>query len=434
MATISKSDVKLDDTPYTWRRIREKSTIVSGNTYGPWTFKSLTQQSTNLITNLRKERQWFNESNYSALMKAKAVIPDHNYQFKSWAGKSSAVRLLGPQTTVYYGLRERTVYEYQKCPVLYSLNSNWSISISDLAVKLQKKVKGNQVNVPVFLAEAGKTATMVHDRATKIARLFMAAKKGNFSYFFDNLHITAKKPGKRKVRQWNKRFIADSTGTTASLILEYRYGWVPFMLEVQAATNTLMDVCDLPVNRRFRAKVSAKKEFVTNSNGNILLNASADGAVVADAIILRKESARLVWYYEPTPGSIPGRFGLFNPLEVAWELVPLSFVVDWFLPIGDYLSQFDMPFRFSHLGGTFGQMRSNVTTCVNFRSYSTANGQAIEGPTSVQGTHVEVLRSALSGIPMANLSSISFQPDVGSVRAISGIALLRQIIPNLLKR
>jgi hypothetical protein len=30
--------------------------------------------------------------------------------------------------------------------------------------------------------------------------------------------------------------------------------------------------------------------------------------------------------------------GLADPLSVAWELTPWSFVVDWFLPVGDYLN------------------------------------------------------------------------------------------------
>jgi hypothetical protein len=33
--------------------------------------------------------------------------------------------------------------------------------------------------------------------------------------------------------------------------------------------------------------------------------------------------------------------GLTNPAEVAWELVPFSFVVDWAIPIGTFLGQLD---------------------------------------------------------------------------------------------
>lgn len=32
------------------------------------------------------------------------------------------------------------------------------------------------------------------------------------------------------------------------------------------------------------------------------------------------------------------QFGLANPTAVAWELVPFSFVADWFVGIGDYLA------------------------------------------------------------------------------------------------
>jgi len=31
------------------------------------------------------------------------------------------------------------------------------------------------------------------------------------------------------------------------------------------------------------------------------------------------------------------QFGLANPLSIAWELVPWSFVVDWVLPVGEFL-------------------------------------------------------------------------------------------------
>jgi hypothetical protein len=35
------------------------------------------------------------------------------------------------------------------------------------------------------------------------------------------------------------------------------------------------------------------------------------------------------------------QLGMANPLSLAWELLPYSFVVDWFLPIGQFLSSLD---------------------------------------------------------------------------------------------
>lgn len=33
-------------------------------------------------------------------------------------------------------------------------------------------------------------------------------------------------------------------------------------------------------------------------------------------------------------------FGVINPATLAWELIPFSFVVDWFIPVGSYLNSF----------------------------------------------------------------------------------------------
>lgn len=44
------------------------------------------------------------------------------------------------------------------------------------------------------------------------------------------------------------------------------------------------------------------------------------------------------------------RYGLTDPLTVAWELLPLSFVVDWFVPVGAFLDSLGLPLGlvFSH--------------------------------------------------------------------------------------
>lgn len=48
------------------------------------------------------------------------------------------------------------------------------------------------------------------------------------------------------------------------------------------------------------------------------------------------------------------RMGITNPLYVAWDSVPLSFIVDWVLPVGQYLNGFDallgMKFKGAHIG------------------------------------------------------------------------------------
>lgn len=52
------------------------------------------------------------------------------------------------------------------------------------------------------------------------------------------------------------------------------------------------------------------------------------------------------------------------PLSIAWELVPFSFVVDWFVPVGDVLNRFE-PKRF------LGSLAANVTVFQRWHSVKT---------------------------------------------------------------
>ena len=59
--------------------------------------------------------------------------------------------------------------------------------------------------------------------------------------------------------------------------------------------------------------------------------------------------------------SIPRSLGLINPSTVAWERLPWSFVIDWFIPIGSYLDSvgFFGGLRLSYAQSTFIQTRGN---------------------------------------------------------------------------
>jgi hypothetical protein len=46
------------------------------------------------------------------------------------------------------------------------------------------------------------------------------------------------------------------------------------------------------------------------------------------------------------------QLGLIDPLEVAWEVLPWSFVVDWFLPVGNWLQTLSATAGLSFKGGS----------------------------------------------------------------------------------
>jgi hypothetical protein len=68
--------------------------------------------------------------------------------------------------------------------------------------------------------------------------------------------------------------------------------------------------------------------------------------------------------------------GITNPLLVAWDAVPLSFVVDWFLPVNNWLKQLD-----TYSGFTLASVKRVrfTRTTTNVRSNRT-NPKITEGP------------------------------------------------------
>lgn len=360
---------------------------------------------------------WTNTPNYRAMRASHTPLPTNRlvYLYQEGVGGNAGYVWGSDRYTFSPGF-------YIFPPATTGSDAIFASLASAAAAQLIERAKGSQWNAPVFVAEARKTSAMVYQRAHHLVSMAQALRRGNITHFFKLFHPTAPPPPKNGVNRFNKRFGTDPRGAAANAWLEYTYGWTPFMNDVRSAVNTLMDVVDRPDNRIgrvFSQKKSHNESYTPELIGYAwepFLRGWIQGKVLTDL------SYRLTWYFKPSSADLPGRFGLTNPAEVIWELVPFSFVADWFLPIGDYLKSLDAPWRFVHHGGAYGAREEyNI-------SYSPTRA---EGWNYVYGGYSKsrtlgVYRGALDSIPMPTLASMSFEADVGARRAISSIALLRQ--------
>jgi hypothetical protein len=136
-------------------------------------------------------------------------------------------------------------------------------------------------------------------------------------------------------------------------------------------------------------------------------------------------SRRAKWRFKAKAADLPGLFGLVNPFEVAWEIVPFSFVADWFLPIGRYLSALDVPLRFEHIGGSKGwRMQEMATTTPTYATYGGAQVPAVSGICTLH--RVTGWRKKLTSAPTPSFSDMTFRPGLNATRATSAVALLWQ--------
>lgn len=189
----------------------------------------------------------------------------------------------------------------------YSIPGDGSELIDIVWSKLRRKVLDQDFNAPVFLAEAGKTVDMIVNTATRLTRAYSAFRKGRLKVMFDELGVTPRTSG----NSW----------------LEYKYGWMPLLMDIHGGAKFLAE-------REFKPKIQTLK--ATSKKTLDILTASQPSLVgKTDFVAKAWVTVRL---NEPNVATV-NRLGGLNPLLVAWELVPFSFVADWFVNIGDCLAE-----------------------------------------------------------------------------------------------
>lgn len=184
----------------------------------------------------------------------------------------------------------------------------------DVVPKLLEKWRNSDFNVGVTVLEGRESARMVANRLISLANAARDLKKRNLSGAIG--HLMGPVPRSSKRRAGRKLTSYDISGAW----LELQYGWLPMVKDIYSLSEAL--------------KVQGRKNRISAYSKNEILT----GTVNVGKVDVHQNEKRLhmIVDCDHTP-SMAERFGLTDPLTIAWELVPFSFVVDWFLPIGDTL-------------------------------------------------------------------------------------------------
>lgn len=116
--------------------------------------------------------------------------------------------------------------------------------------------------------------------------------------------------------------------------------------------------------------------------------------------------------------------GITNPLYLSWELMKYSFVIDWFVHVGDFLSSLDAAFGCSFVAGC---VTTGVRASQELRWYQsgvTSPGNSIFSDYSEKDENFSVDRSTLLTFPLLTLPA--FKDPRSLEHALNAIALLRQ--------
>lgn len=321
-----------------------------------------------------------------------------------------------------------------------------------IANLLQKLGEGKAATL-VTLAELDKTANHVAKTATRIYRALKALRRGEFGAFTSALGVSYTS---RQRRRFNKRYdraksldaqehryswSISRTETQSSRIrefmaetwLEYRYGWRPLLKDVDDHARALAELSIERSNlvRWATGKAQTSKKFKS-------YDAAAGGGL--DIQEKATYDRRFVQYgvgYRISNGTFSSydQLGIGNPLEVAWEIIPFSFVADWFLPVGTFLSSLTATSGLVFVTG-YKSIRNVSQTDFSFQGNgkTTVSGGTRYGPlrggAKGQRFIMDQIRSKLTDFPTASFPGFRDPRDNksgGLIQALSAIALLQSL-------
>jgi len=197
-----------------------------------------------------------------------------------------------------------------------------------LQSKLVNAVKDHNFNLAVAVAEGHKTLEMIHSNMSKIGNAILAVKHGNFARAARCLG-TQHRPSSLRSKDVSGRW------------LELQYGWKPLLQDVYNGMGAWHILTAPP--RQSSIIVTTSTHEMPKDTSNSPTNYTGFGT--------RRAVGRLQ-YVMTEDLSVQRSLGLYDPLSVAWEVLPYSFVADWFIPIGTYLENLN---TIPHLKGTFVQ-------------------------------------------------------------------------------
>jgi len=281
--------------------------------------------------------------------------------------------------------------------------------INTAEVKALNKLKSQDLHLGNFLAEGRRTINMVAGTALTIARGINRFRHSSPSGW---INVTRYQRGNLPPSKWN---------CIPNAWLQLQYGWLPLLSDVYGAINHL--------DRRSRFEIP----YVTVRSGadsTDIIVKTVSGATFASVAHLEFEQlqqARVTLVYGLIDAQLAelSSLGLINPVEIVWELLPYSFVVDWLVPIGTWLSALTADAGFQFVTGTKSLRSSLKFKGIRDVSYSAPNTvTSISAPT-YSGHAKSYTRTCYAGSPVPGLYVKS---PLSVKHMLNALALLAQSI------
>lgn len=278
-----------------------------------------------------------------------------------------------------------------------------------------------EANLAQDIVQLNNTLKVFVTTTSRIAKSVLFLKHGNISGAIKSLwggHRPEFRTGKRPRRG----------ATLADNWLEMQYGWKPLLQDVHGAMRSLAYYMNNEADNLVRS-ISASASSVSETQTPIT-DPRVHQTSIGEFYEYTKTHVRIGIRYRV--GNATTQFlsqtGFTNPLNLAWEVLPFSFVADWFLPVGPYLQALHAWDGLVFLDGFLVQFTRRIRSgyiswgpgrIVWYDSYDTQYaGEAM-------GEGIRFDRTKLSSFPSPRIPS--FKNPLSVTHALNGVALMRSL-------
>jgi hypothetical protein len=225
------------------------------------------------------------------------------------------------------------------------------------------KLGDMKVDLSVTLAETVKTVDLFADHAADLFGYLLAIKRG---------------------RRPRNRF--GTTKDLASGYLQYKYGVLPLSMEVKGAYELATEA----IQRK--GQILSAERYIKQEYNRSIGTLGNWRNVTQDLEV--GGSCKLYAEINLPFARQTARIGLRNPLLLGWEIIPYSFVIDWAMPVGNFLEALTATEGLTFVGG-YTNVRGKGTIKGDIAIPANSTGT----PQSVEYDIFHINRKVLSGFP-----------------------------------
>ena len=318
-------------------------------------------------------------------------------------GKHAGSHYLSNSNAVWAGMQGSGRYPID--------NGSENISLQKAKASLDKA----ELQLGVALAELTTTIAMLTKALTDLRKYLSFALKFLNRASSYRKHIVQMVMRTAATRS-GRRKIAQAIGKeAANRWLEYQYGWKPLMSDIYAIAGLI----DEQIQRK--KYITGKADHRSGVSPTYTFPRINNGMMNVIPRVMSGAYTRLDWEVSNSAYRTFNRLGLTNLLEIGWELIPFSFVIDWVAPIGDYLGSLAAGWGLTYKGGSITKY-TTADIDVAWTQYPYIKGSPIQyNLRSVSWFRYPVSHAMLDTV-------VYVKNPISVTRAVTALALLTQLI------